>query len=193
MAKISAMDIYKLLPKTNCKKCGESSCMAFATKLQNKKATVEECPILKAPKFEENRKKLVELLSPPVKEVWFGYPDKKAILGGEEVMYRYELTFFNPTAIGIDISDNLPEEDIKNKAKFVEDFVFERTGEKLRLDFIALRNASGNPEKFKKAVDIIQENTKMPIALCSLNVESIERALDSIKSKPMIYAATEDQ
>ncbi|HIP17291.1 MAG TPA: acetyl-CoA decarbonylase/synthase complex subunit gamma [Methanothermococcus okinawensis] len=192
MAKISAMDIYKLLPKTNCKKCGEPSCMAFATKLQNKKATVEECPILKASKFEENRKKLIELLSPPVKEVWFGYPDKKALLGGEEVMYRYELTFFNPTAIGIDISDNLPEEDIRNRAKFVEDFVFERTGEKLKLDFIALRNASGNPEKFKRALDIIQENTKLPIALCSLNVESIEGTLDIVKSKPMIYAATED-
>jgi len=93
MAKVSAMDIYKLLPKTNCKKCGESSCMAFATKLQNKKAMVEHCPIMNTPKFEKNKKKLIEMLSPPVKEVWFGHSDKKCVMGGDEVMYRYELSF----------------------------------------------------------------------------------------------------
>ncbi|HIP84407.1 MAG TPA: acetyl-CoA decarbonylase/synthase complex subunit gamma [Methanothermococcus okinawensis] len=189
--KISAMDIYKLLPKINCKKCGESSCMAFATKLQERKASLDQCPILQSPKFEKNRRKLEELLSPPVKEVWFGYRDRKVVLGGEEVMYRYELTFFNPTAIGIDISDTLSEEEIRRRAKFIEDFVFERTGEKLKLDFIALRNASNDPEKFLKALNIIQESTKVPVALCSLNVESIERALDVVKSKPMIYPVTE--
>ena len=192
MAKVSAMDIYKLLPKTNCKKCGESSCMAFATKLQNKKAMVEHCPIMNTPKFEKNKKKLIEMLSPPVKEVWFGHSDKKCVMGGDEVMYRYELSFFNQTPLGVDISDNLSEEEIKNRAKYVEDFVFERTGEKLKLDFVAIRNASNDPEKFKKAVEIVQEATKLPIALCSLNPDNIEKALDVVKSKPMIYAATKD-
>ena len=149
--KISAMDIYKLLPKTNCKKCGYPSCMAFATKLLEKEATVDQCPILNTPKFEKNKKKIIEMISPPVKEVWFGNDEKKAVMGGDEVMYRYQLSFFNPTPIGIDISDNLSEEEIKNKAKEIENFVFERTGEKLRLDFIVIRNASKDAEKFKKA------------------------------------------
>ena len=112
--KISAMDIYKLLPKTNCKKCGQPSCMAFATKLLEREATVDQCPVLNTPKFEENRKKIIELISPPVKEVWFGNNERKAVLGGDEVMYRYQLSFFNPTPIGIDISDELSEEEIKN-------------------------------------------------------------------------------
>ena len=29
---ISPLDVYKLLPETNCKECGEANCMAFATK-----------------------------------------------------------------------------------------------------------------------------------------------------------------
>lgn len=42
---LTAMDIYKLLPKTNCGRCGESSCMAFATKLLEKEK-IEDCPLL---------------------------------------------------------------------------------------------------------------------------------------------------
>ena len=37
------MDIYRLLPQTNCAKCGEASCMAFATKLSDKEADVTLC------------------------------------------------------------------------------------------------------------------------------------------------------
>ena len=32
---ISPIDVYKLLPKTNCQECHESNCMAFATRLVN--------------------------------------------------------------------------------------------------------------------------------------------------------------
>jgi acetyl-CoA decarbonylase/synthase complex subunit gamma len=192
MAKVSAMDIYKLLPKTNCKKCGEPSCMAFATKLQNKEIDIDKCPILNTPKFEENRKKLIEMISPPVKEVWFGNDKKKCIMGGDEVMYRFELAYFNPTPIGIDIADTLSDEEIKNRAKYIEEFTFERTGEKLKLDFIAIRNASNDAEKLKNAIKIVQENTEMPIAICSLNPNNIKEALDVVKSKPLIYAATND-
>ncbi len=190
--KISVMDLYKLLPKTNCKKCGQPSCMAFAAKLLEKEATVDQCPVLNTPKFEENRKKLIELLSPPVKEVWFGNYKRKAVMGGDEVMYRYQLSFFNPTPIGVDISDELSEEEIKNRAKEIENFAFERTGEKLKLDFIVIRNASGDVEKFKKAIEIVEKETEMPICLASLNPEVIKEALKIVKSKVMVYAATKD-
>ncbi len=32
---ISPIDVYKLLPKTNCRECGEANCMAYATRLVN--------------------------------------------------------------------------------------------------------------------------------------------------------------
>lgn len=40
------LQVYKLLPKTNCKKCGEATCMAFAAKLNQFETRPDECPLL---------------------------------------------------------------------------------------------------------------------------------------------------
>lgn len=56
--KISPMDIYKLLPKENCKECGYSTCMAFAVKMLEKKAYLADCTPLKKPKYIQNAIKL---------------------------------------------------------------------------------------------------------------------------------------
>ena len=40
------LDIYKLLPRTNCKECGYSNCMAFATDLRTAKVELVQCPPL---------------------------------------------------------------------------------------------------------------------------------------------------
>jgi 4Fe-4S ferredoxin len=61
--KLSAFQIYKLLPKTNCKKCGEQTCMAFATKLLNQERAVEECPLLEEPKYKKGGEELKEIFS----------------------------------------------------------------------------------------------------------------------------------
>ena len=43
---LSPIDVYKLLPKTNCKECGEENCMAFATKIVNREVQADQCPPL---------------------------------------------------------------------------------------------------------------------------------------------------
>ncbi len=59
------MEIYQLLPKTNCKVCGESTCMAFAVKLLSKGGKIEECtPVITEDKYKGNLDKLNELLEP---------------------------------------------------------------------------------------------------------------------------------
>lgn len=59
------MELYQLLPKTNCKECGKTSCMAFAVALLARELTVDACPPLKnEPKFKENYEKLKERVSP---------------------------------------------------------------------------------------------------------------------------------
>ncbi|AEA47119.1 (Fe-S)-binding protein [Archaeoglobus veneficus] len=57
------MEIYKLLPKTNCKQCGEQTCMSFAFKLLTKERKLEECRPLYEAKYEASRKKLEEMLA----------------------------------------------------------------------------------------------------------------------------------
>jgi ArsR family metal-binding transcriptional regulator len=56
------LEIYKLLPKTNCGECGRSTCMTFAKALRENAATVSECPPFCAPEHERERQRLLELL-----------------------------------------------------------------------------------------------------------------------------------
>jgi len=61
-AELKALDIYRLLPGTNCKKCGEPTCLAFAVKLVGRDTEIAECAPLFSEKYEDKRKVLLELL-----------------------------------------------------------------------------------------------------------------------------------
>ena len=41
---LTAMGIYKNLPKTNCKDCGLPTCMAFAMQVAAKQRALADCP-----------------------------------------------------------------------------------------------------------------------------------------------------
>jgi ArsR family metal-binding transcriptional regulator len=61
-AKLSVLDIYKLLPKTNCRECGEPTCMAFATKLVNESVKIEQCRPLFREEHQAQREQLLKML-----------------------------------------------------------------------------------------------------------------------------------
>ncbi len=186
--RVTAMDIYRLLPKSNCGKCGEASCMALATKLSQKEADVSLCQQM----TDEERAKLESILAPAVREITIGLGDTAATIGGDEVLYRYELTYYNPTSIAIDVSDDLDKEELKKRIKIIETTEFERTGEKLTLDAIAVRCKSGNKEKFVETVNELK-NSKLPLILCSFDPDVMKAALEVVGDKrPLIYSATEN-
>jgi acetyl-CoA decarbonylase/synthase complex subunit gamma len=190
---LSPIDVYKLLPRTNCKECGEENCMAFATKVVNREVPIEKCrPILKK-EFEKAYKQLKEMLKPAIKEVVVGTGEWAVKIGGKLVMYRHELTYFNPTAIAIDVTDEMPEEEILSRIKRVEGFRYEYIGQILKLDMVAVRSTSNDPDKFKATVRKVAENTKLPMILCSLNPTVLEAGLMAApKARPLLYAATKD-
>jgi len=188
---LSPIDVYKLLPKTNCKECGQENCMAFATKIVNREVTIDQClPLLK----KENEKaylKLKDLLKPAVKEVVVGVGDKAKKLGGKLVMYRHEFTYSNPTAIAIDVTDEMPEQEIVSRINRTEQFSFEYIGYTLKLDMIAVRCTSGDAEKFKATVKKVAETTTLPMIICTLNSNVAEAGLMAApKANPLLYAAT---
>ncbi len=190
---LSPIDIYKLLPKTNCKECGEENCMAFATKIVNREVNVDQClPLLKK-EYAKAYGQLKEMLKPPVKEVVVGEGEKAVKLGGKLVMYRHEFTYFNPTAIAIDVTDEMSEEELLGRIKKTEQFRYEYIGYTLKLDMIAVRSTSGEPEKFKAAVKKVVESTKLPLILCTLSANVAEAGLMAApKARPLLYAATVD-
>jgi acetyl-CoA decarbonylase/synthase complex subunit gamma len=190
---LSPIDVYKLLPKTNCKECGEENCMAFATKIVNREVQVDQCPPLLKKENEKAYNQLKEMLKPPVKEVVVGAGANAVKLGGKLVMHRHEFTYFNPTAIAIDVTDEMPEEELLNRIKRTEQFSYEYIGYTLKLDMIAVRSTSGDPEKFKATVKKVVENTNLPLILCTLNSNIAEAGLMAApKAKPLLYAATMD-
>ena len=61
---LSAKKLYDILPKTNCKECGEQGCFAFATKLLLAEKRPEDCNLLTTGQKAETRLKLERMLSP---------------------------------------------------------------------------------------------------------------------------------
>jgi len=190
---LSPIDVYMLLPKTNCKKCGLENCMAYATKLVNREIALELCTPLLEKQYEKAYQKLWEMLKPPVKEVTVGTGDNAVKIGGKLVMYRHELAYFNPTTIAIDVTDEMPEEELLMRVKKTEGFSYLYIGRQLKLNMIAVRSTSSDPEKFKSTVKKVIENTKLPLILCSFHPEVVEAGLMTApKARPLIYAATKD-
>jgi len=190
---LSPIDVYMLLPKTNCKECGEDNCMAFATKVVNREVSIDQCSPLLTKANQKNYSKLKEMLKPAVKEVAVGVGDRAVNVGGKLVMYRHEFNYTNPTAIAIDVTDEMSEEQLLSKVKTTQDFTYLYIGNNLQLQLIAVRSTSNDAEKFKAAVKKVAENTDLPIILCSFDAAILEAGLMAIpKARPLLYAATKD-
>jgi len=79
---LTGLQIQKLLPKTNCKECGCSTCLAFAMKLAAKKAELKECPYVS----EEAKGGPRRRREPPIRTVSLGQGAAGAPAGGETVL-----------------------------------------------------------------------------------------------------------
>jgi acetyl-CoA decarbonylase/synthase complex subunit gamma len=197
---LSPIDVYMLLPRTNCKECGEANCMAFAAKLVNREASLEQCPPLLKKEHEDSYKKLQEMLAPIIKEITIGTGEHTVKIGGKLVMYRHEFTYHNPAPIAFDVTDEMPlhaksseEEAVIDRVKKVENFLYNYIGRDLRLDMIAVRSTSNDPTTFKSAVETVTKATDLPLILCSFDPSVMEAGLIAASGrKPLIYAATKD-
>ena len=193
LKELSPIDVYKLLPKINCKECGQDNCMAFATKIVNREVNIDQCPPLLKKENEKAYNQLKEMLKPAVKEVIVGVGDKARKLGGKLVMYRHEFTYTNPTAIAIDVTDEMTAQEVESRIKRIENYSFEYIGYTLKLDMIAVRSTSGDAEKFKATVKKVAETTKLPMILCALNSNVLEAGLMAApKARPLLYAANKE-
>ncbi len=189
----SPLDIYALLDKSNCKDCGYDTCMAFATDLLERKIGLADCTHLNQdPKQAKKLAKLKDLTMPPQRPVVIGVGDRKCTIGGEEVLMRHQLTYYNPTGIFIEIPDDMGTE-LDDTIKYLNDVKIERMGDVLRISGIALRCVSGSADTFKAAAKKITSISDLPVVLCSLNADNLLAAAGEIKDKnPLLYAATKD-
>ncbi len=98
---LTGLDIYKQLPKTNCKDCGVPTCLAFAMKVAAGQVGLDDCPHLSA----DARSKLDEASAPPQRLVKIGGEKGSIEIGQETVLFRHEEKFHRPPAVALKVSD----------------------------------------------------------------------------------------
>ena len=61
-AQLQLLDVYKRLPRTNCRACGQATCLAFAGRLVAEAADLTECALLFSGDYEGDREVLTDAL-----------------------------------------------------------------------------------------------------------------------------------
>jgi acetyl-CoA decarbonylase/synthase complex subunit gamma len=184
---LTGLDIFKLLPKTNCGECGVPTCMAFAMKLAAKNVELRACPYAS----EEAKTKVGAASKPPIRLVKIGPPGAEVAVGNETVMFRHEKTFVHPTAFAVAFSDGQPLSELCHLTAQVREYCLERVGEQLRLDLALVENTSGAVKPFVDAVKAVAGGTGRGVILMSENPEALEAALLALDGqRPLIHAAT---
>lgn len=185
---LTGVQIFKFLPKTNCKKCGFPTCLAFAMALAQNKVELTKCPDVS----EEAKKTLGEASAPPIRMFELGTGGKAVKVGGETVLFRHDKKFFNPCVLAVNIKDDLGDDALAKKAAEVAQSEIERVGQKLRVDAISIEYASGSSAQYEKAVKLTAE--KAPDAAIILNCKDASAAEAAVRAiaarRPLIYCAT---
>jgi len=185
---LTGIQIFKLLPKTNCKECGVPTCLAFAMNLASGKAELDACPYVS----DEAKEQLAEASAPPIRPVVVGKGVRKFTTGGETVQYRHEKTFYNQTALAAMVSSDISDSDLEAKLKAWNAFQFERVGLNLRPELVALKDANGDKDAFANKAKTVAETSEFNLVLMSENVDVMKAGIETSKFKrPLIYAATE--
>jgi len=186
---LTGLEIFKLLPKTNCKKCGMPTCLAFAMQLAQKRAELDACPYVS----EEAKQTLAAAAAPPIRLVKFGSGDNQLQAGQETVMFRHEEKFYNPTVIGVTVSDKLTGDDLKKRIESVNSLQFERVGTKIAVSAIAVVNDSGSAPDFAKAAAAVKDASSLAIILVTDSPEAMAAAVDKTADVvPLLASAKTD-
>ena len=185
---LTGIQIFKLLPKTNCKECGVPTCLAFAMNLASGKAELDSCPYVS----DEAREQLAEASAPPIRPVAVGKGVRALTVGGETVLYRHEKTFYNKTAMAAMVASDTPAADLEGKLKAWNAFQYERVGLNLRPELIALKDVGGDKDAFAELAKKIAETSEFNLVLMSEDAEVMKAGVEACKFKrPLVYAATD--
>ncbi len=187
---LSGMQIYKLLPRTNCKECGYPTCLAFAMKLAAKQADLADCPYVS----EESKAQLSAAAQPPIRLVALKGNGREAQAGNETVMFRHEKRFFNKPGIFVRLHDDQPLDELKAQAAQIAAYVVEYVGMELRVDGLAVEATSGGAS-FANAVGAVLESGVVPLVLIAADAGVMAEGLKAAQEAgvtPLVYGATVD-
>ncbi len=181
---LKGLDIFKLTPKTNCKECGNPTCMAFSMKVASGAIELSKCPHMSADAIS----KISESNAPPMKTISVKAGDVEYKLGGETVLYRHEKTFVSKTLYASSICTNMDDALIETKLTDGLKVDYDRIGERMYCEFVFVNNGGDNAkfvELAKKAAA-----TGRGVILNTTDVDAMKAAAEAIKaSAPILNGA----
>jgi len=182
---LSGLEIFKLLPKTNCKECGFPTCLAFAMKLAAGGVELDKCPHVS----DAAKATLGEASAPPQKTITIGAGNNAFTIGGETVLMRHEKTFVNRPIFALALDENDAAADAKlAKAKEIK---YDRIGETMKIGLVAV--FGNDTAKFAAMVDkAVAAGLEAACGLFSDDLAVVEGVLAKVEAtKPLIGFATE--
>ncbi len=183
---LSGIQIYKLLPQTNCKECGFPTCLAFAMKLAAKQVELSLCPYVS----EEAQAKLSEASMPPVRPIVLKSNGHEVKVGNEVVLFRHEKTFYNHPGLFLRVYDSEDLNAIKSKVTEADAYKVDYVGIELGMSGIAIQSEGGD---MGAAVKAVRESASLPLILLG-DPAALKAALDVLdpNEKALIGNATSD-
>lgn len=183
---LTGIQIYKLLPQTNCKECGFPTCLAFAMKLAAKQVELSLCPQIS----EESKALLSESAAPPIRLVTLSSNGYQVQAGNEVVLFRHEKTFYYRPGLFVRVRDDLTLEEIQAKVAPADAFKVNYVGIDLTLDGFAVEAASGDSATFAAAVKAVRAASHRPLILISREPAVLAAGLQALgEPGVLIYAA----
>jgi acetyl-CoA decarbonylase/synthase, CODH/ACS complex subunit gamma len=184
---LTGIQIFKLLPKTNCGECGVPTCLAFAMNLAGGKAELEKCPYVS----EEAKEKLAAESAPPIRPLTIGVGDYAVKVGGETVLFRHEKTFVNPPGFAAVVSTDEEDASVSGKMDRFKACQYDRVGLRLKAEMFVVQDNSGDAAKFTALAKKVSDGTGASLILKSDKVDVLKAAATDLKDKkPLLYAAT---
>ena len=184
---LSGLDIFKLLPKTNCGDCKLPTCLAFAMKLAGGQAKLEECPHVS----DEAKAALADAAAPPIAEVLVGQGAREFKTGAELVLVRHEKRFVNPTGMAVMVSDSMSDEELTSRVEAATKDSWERVGQQLEVKLLAVKCESGDGAGFADLLKKIAGMSDLALMPMTEDPDVMKAAVDAVGDRnPLLYAAT---
>ncbi|HIS26862.1 MAG TPA: acetyl-CoA decarbonylase/synthase complex subunit gamma [Candidatus Pullilachnospira intestinigallinarum] len=183
---LTGIQIFKMLPKKNCKECGCPTCMAFSMKVAQGAMKIEQCPYVS----EEAKAELSEATAPPMKTIKVGCGEGEYTLGGETVLFRHEKTFVNKTRYAVALCSCMDDAEIDAKIAAIPAVDYERIGERMHVEMIYVNyDAASGTDKYLELVKKAAATGKTLVLGCD-DVEVAKAALEICKDgKPVLNGA----
>lgn len=185
--KVQPIQIYMLLPRRNCGRCGVTTCLGFAAKLTSGEATPDLCPFLTS----QSKAKISALIMPPVRPIPISSLSSKIEVGGGEGLFRHNGGFRREARLAyiIDLSSDICE--VRSVISRIDSIVIERMGLNLSIDLYLVDIGGVTPESMEDRLRILRAYTCKPLILRADNFDTYISALRLLEGeKPAIMIDT---